>query len=180
MSVAAVVLGWNLTNEIYAAYGRARPLASGSLAAFVRPPDWVDRAVGDGSVVVVGQQFGTDTNDVHLLEFWNRSIDKVWSVDPSSPAPGPGPIADARPVEQRRDAAPDSRDGLCARGQRGVALQAPVIATAKPGQTLYRLDGKPLKIAFTQTGVYSDGWMSTRPPTTASTSRRPGRAGSRS
>jgi hypothetical protein len=157
VTLAALVLGWNLTNELYAASGE-RDLSERFARAFVQPPDWVDRAVGDGSVVVVGQQFGNDTNDIHLLEFWNRSVGRVWSVDPNSPAPGPGPTQ--TPDLERSDGTlvpgPETDYALAVRG---VALQAPVVAR-RPGQTLYRLDGKPLKIAFTQTGVYSDSWMS--------------------
>ena len=53
------VLSWNLTNEIYAAYGEY-DLSERMSRNFTQPHDWVDRAVGDGSVTLVGQQFGTD------------------------------------------------------------------------------------------------------------------------
>jgi hypothetical protein len=155
--VAAALLAWNLTNEIYASSGE-RDSSARFARGFVQPPDWVDRRVGNGSVAVVGQQFGSDTNDVHMLEFWNRSVDKVWSVDPGSPAPGPGPIQ--TPDLQRSDGTllpnPETDYAVAVRG---VALQAPVVAT-KPGQTLYRLDRKPLRLRFSQSGVASDTWMS--------------------
>jgi hypothetical protein len=157
-AVAATLLAWNLTNEIYAASGE-RDSAGRFVEGFVQPLDWVDRYAGDGSVVVVGQQFGSDTNDVHMLEFWNRSIDKVWSVDPGSPAPGPGPIQTPDLVRSDGTLLPNPETDYAV-AIRGVALQAPVVAT-KPGQTLYRLDGKPLKLAFSQSGVFSDSWMST-------------------
>ena len=59
MLVAAVIgftLGWNLLTEIYAANGERR-LSQRLATNFVQPRDWVDRAVGDGTVTLVGQQF---------------------------------------------------------------------------------------------------------------------------
>src|SRR5262249_32786653 len=48
----------------------------------------------------------------------------------------------------------------------GVALQAPVVAASPsgPAETLYRLDGRPLRLAFSQTGVESDGWATAAGP----------------
>ncbi len=157
--VAVFVLSWNLTNEIYAAYGEY-DLSERMSRNFTQPHDWVDRAVGDGSVTLVGQQFGTDHNGIHLLEFWNRSIDNVWSVDPTSPAPGPGATQTPDLVDADGTLFPSPGTDY-ALAVNGVALQAPVVARqAKVGQTLYRLDGGPLKLSYAQNGVFSDGWMS--------------------
>ena len=40
----------------------------------------------------------------------------------------------------------------------GVALQAPVTAR-RGGVVLYRTGRRPLKVAFSQAGVFEDGWM---------------------
>jgi hypothetical protein len=159
--VAVFVLAWNLTNEVYAAYGEY-DLAERMSRNFTQPHDWVDRAAGDGSVTLVGQQFGTDYNGIHLLEFWNRSIDKVWSVDPASPAPGPGPTQTPDLIKADGTLWPSPGTDY-ALAVNGVALQSPVAAhQQQAGQTLYRLGGGPLKLRYSQSGVFSDGWMSQR------------------
>jgi hypothetical protein len=157
--VAVFVLAWNLTNEIYAAYGEY-DLSERMSRNFTQPHNWVDRAAQGGTVALVGQQFGTDFNGIHLLEFWNRSIDKVWSVDPASPAPGPGPTQTPDLIKADGTLWPSPGTDF-ALAVNGVALQSPVAARDRTtGQTLYRLDNRPLKLRYSQSGVFSDGWMS--------------------
>jgi hypothetical protein len=157
-TVAAAVLTWNLTNEIYAANGEHKSSVQ-FLAGFTDPPDWVDRATARGSVVLLGQQFGSDTNGINLTEFWNRGIEKVWSVDPTSPAPAPGPTLtpDLVAADGSLGSNPDTDYALAVNG---VTLQSPVVEQ-RGSSTLYRIDGGPLRLAYSQTGVFSDGWMST-------------------
>ena len=155
VALAALVLGWNLTNEIYAASGE-HDFSARMARNLTEPYDWVDRATDGGSVVIVGQQI-TDPTGLWLTEFWNRSVKKVWSVDPAAPAPGPGPTL--TPDLARRDGtlAPSPGTGF-ALALNGIALQAPVVR--KVGTTtLYRLDGAPLQLAYSQSGVSPDaGW----------------------
>jgi hypothetical protein len=85
VTAAMVVLAWNLAAEVYAAIGE-HDFSARAEQNIPKPNDWVDRAAGDGTVVMLGQnmsQFGTN-----LTEFWNRSIEKVWSVDGTGPGPG--------------------------------------------------------------------------------------------
>lgn len=153
--LAALVLAWSLTGEIYAANGERR-FSARMAQNLTRPFDWVDRATHGGSVVIVGQQV-TDPTGLWLTEFWNRSVEKVWSVDPSAPAPGPGPTLtpDLALPDGTLTPSPGTRFALALNG---VALQAPVVRQI--GTTiLYRLDGAPLKLSYAQSGVFSDGWM---------------------
>ena len=163
-AVCAGLLVWNVTAETYAANGEYR-FSRFLVSAFPRPFDWVDRATGQASTVLVGQQFGSDDNGYNLTEFWNRSIVKVWSVDPSSIAPGPGPTLtpDLASPDGTLTPAPGTTFALAVNG---VSLQAPIVPTSPtvPGTTLYRLDGGPLRLAFSQTGVESDGWATAASP----------------
>lgn len=152
--IAAAVLGWNLLTEIYAANGE-RDFSDRIAAGLVVPYDWVDRIVGDGSVVLVGQQFA-DPTGLWLTEFWNRSIGKVWSVDPSSAAPPPGPTVTADLARPDGTMSPEPGTDY-ALAVNGVRLQGDPIVT-RPDGKLYRLDG-PIRLAENQTGVYGDGWM---------------------
>ncbi len=156
VGVVAALLTWNLTNEIYAANGERR-LSDQLAVNFVADREWVDEAVGDGTVTIVGQQH-VDPTAIWLTEFFNRSVTQVWSVDPSSPAPPPGPT-------ETPDLASPEGDLLPAPGTdyalavNGVRLQGDVVEALPDDLTrLYRLDG-PFRIAENQTGVFGDGWM---------------------
>lgn len=169
---AAVVIGvacgavgiWNLTAETYAANGEYR-FSRFLVSQSPRPFDWVDLANGRGSTVLVGQQFGSNANGYNLTEFWNRSIGKVWSADPSSIAPGPGPTLtpDLSKPDGTLFPSPDTEFALAVNG---LELQAPKVPTRVtiPGTTLYRLDNGPLRLRFSQSGVESDGWITAPDP----------------
>ncbi len=157
VAICTVVAIWNVTAETYAANGEYR-FSHQFVPSLPRPFDWVDTKTGGRSTVLVGQQFA-DPNGVYLREFWNRSISHVWSVDPTSPAPGPGPTLtpDVASPNGTMTPSPGTEFALAVNG---VALQAAVVAQAPsgPSETLYRLNGGPLRLAFSQTGVESDGW----------------------
>ena len=153
--LAVLVLAWNLTGEIAAANGE-HDFSSRMALNLTKPNDWVDRATRDGSVVIVGQQV-TDPTGLWLTEFWNRSVQKVWSVDRFAPAPGPGPTLTPDLASQDGTLTPSPGTGF-ALALNGVALQAPTVK--RFGTTiLYSLAGGPMKLAYSQDGVYSDGWM---------------------
>ncbi len=154
VTCAVLVLGWNLTTEIYAASGE-HDFSSRIAKNLTRPPDWVDVATHGGSVTTLGQQV-TDPTGIWLTEFWNRSVHKMWSTDGSAPGPGPTLTPDLARRDGTQRPSPGTEYVLA---YNGVALQAPVV---KRNETtiLYKVDGAPLKLAYSQSGVFSDGWMS--------------------
>src|SRR5207302_10582569 len=86
--VAAIfVLAWNLTGQIGAA-GASQTISDDLLANYPRPLDWLDRADGGKPAMYLGQEI-TDANGIWLLEFWNRSLHYVWSLDGTAKGPGP-------------------------------------------------------------------------------------------
>ena len=96
VALAAATLAWTGTAEVYAAHGENLF----SRAALRDPPEAARigstaRPQG-GSVTFLGQAV-KDPNPVWLLEFWNRSLTKVWALDGT--APGPRRNHDARPQE---------------------------------------------------------------------------------
>ena len=115
VAVAVGLLAWNLTAEVYAAVGE-HDFSARVEANIPKPNDWIDRAAGGGSVVMLGQRMNDNPLGVASTEFWNRSIQKVWSVDGSGP--GPGAHADARPAGRRRDPVAGPAHRLRARVQR--------------------------------------------------------------
>jgi hypothetical protein len=151
--VAVGVLTWGLTAEVYAAEGERR--ASRQIERNLSVPhDWVDQATGGGSVVILGQQFA-DPIGVYLTEFFNPSVKKVWSLDGSAPGPGAILTPDLAAADGTLTPSPGTDYALTTNG---VELQAPIVEQ-KDGATLYRLNGKPLKLAAGYNDLYTDGWM---------------------
>ena len=151
---AAIVVAWSLTTQVYAAEGEL-DLSNRTATNFTKPYDWVDRATGGKSVVVIGQQISDPTN-VWLTEFFNTSIRKMWSLDGSAIHVG-APILtpDLEASDGTLTPSPGTQYALALNG---VELRAPVVE--HHGQdTLYRLDGGPMKLAAAVTGRESDGWV---------------------
>jgi hypothetical protein len=155
---AVVVVAWGLTAEVYAANGERRQSQQidDNLPG---PHDWVDRATGGASTVVLGQQI-TDPKNIQETEFFNTSIRKMWSLDGTAINVG-GPILtpDLAAADGTLSPAPGTKYALALNG---VELRAPVVARQRVGkgiETLYRVDGGPLRLRSAVTGVTADGWI---------------------
>lgn len=85
--LALLIVAWNATGEIAAATG------TNSIARTARdnvgaPLDWVDRITGGKPTLYLGQGVA-DQNAEWTMEFWNRSIERVGSLDGTIQGPGP-------------------------------------------------------------------------------------------
>ena len=154
-SAAVVVVAWGLTGQVYAAAGE-RHFSQFTVTNYPQPYDWVQKATGGSSVVVLGQQIPTTPTDLWLTEFFNPSIRKIWSLDGSAVNVG-GPILtpDLDTVDGTLTPNPDTQYALAVND---VKLQAPVVLRRKD-DVLYRVDGKPLKLQEALVGRQTDGWM---------------------
>jgi hypothetical protein len=159
--VAAAVVAWNLTAEI--SFASASNRASDRFAENIRAPfTWVDDATGGASTLYLGQQM-SDQNGEWLLEFWNRSIKAVWSLDGT--AQGPGPFL--TPDQGRANGAltHDPHYPYVVEEQ-GIEVVGKTVAThlhsAGGGLEPWRLVklAPPLRLRGSVTGIFSDGWMS--------------------
>ena len=125
-TIAALTLAWTGTAEVYAAHGES--LFSERLyATLPKPANWLDRSTQGGSVTFLGQSI-KDPNPVWLLEFWNRSLTKVWSLDGTAPGPGATTTPDLK-----------SPDGTLNNPDTGFVLVTPGVDIA--GQSLGDADG---------------------------------------
>jgi len=87
VALAAMILAWNVTGEIGAAAGTVS--IGRSFADTLRPPfTWVDDATGRRPTLYMGAS-EQDQDAEWLLEFWNRSITRVSSLDGTVDGPGP-------------------------------------------------------------------------------------------
>ena len=154
-SAAVVVVAWSLTGQVYAAAGE-RDFSQFLVTNFPEPYDWVQEATGGESVVVIGQQIPTTPNSLWLTEFFNPSIEKIWSLDGSAVNVG-GPILtpDLDAVDGTLTPPPGTKYALAVND---VRLQAPIVARREDA-ILYRIDGKPLKLQDALVGRQTDGWM---------------------
>ena len=152
-AVACSIVAWNLAGELYAAAG-SNTAAGDLLEGFVDPPDWVDAAPGGAETLFLGKQV-TNPNGIHLLEFWNRSIDKVWSVDGT--APGPGHIVTPDLASAAGELFPDPHVPYVV-ADPGIEVVGRVVAAEGPWR-LYRV-APPLRLRNSTTGIFADGWMS--------------------
>ncbi|CAN5373989.1 hypothetical protein BH20ACT13_BH20ACT13_00300 [soil metagenome] len=153
-TAAVAVFTWTLTAEVYAAEGERR-LARQIADNLPAPYDWVDRATGGGSVVILGQQMTDDPTGVYLTEFFNRSVKKVWSTDGTAPGPGAILTPDLASADGTLTPSPETDYALTLNG---VELQAPVVKRMGP-YILYDVGREPLKLASGVNGIDRDGWI---------------------
>ena len=154
-AVAVALVAWNLTSEIYAEIGE-HDFSARVEANIPKPNDWIDRAAGDGSVVMLGQRMNDDPLGVATREFWNRSIEKVWSVDGTGPGPGHTLTPDLQDVDGTLSPDPETDFVLATDGVEVVGEE--VAANAAARATLVRLDG-PIRLRANETGISADGWI---------------------
>ena len=156
-SAAAVLLAcaavWGMTAEIWAFRGE-RVSAANFDSRLPQPRRWIDEATGGGSVTVLGQSLGPDPTVLWLIEFWNRSIVHVWSVDGSAPGPGPTLTPDLASI----DGTLSSNAGTdYALALNGVDLLGEPVASMDAAR-LVRLNGGVLRLRSSFTGVGEGAW----------------------
>lgn len=148
---AVLVLAWNVAGEISAGKG-ASAFSRNLLANFPRQKDWLDRATGGQPALYVGQKI-TDPNGIWLVEFWNRSLRYVWSLDGTAPGPGPVLTPNLGGPDGSLVPAPDVRYVVA---DTGVNLVGRVIERRSHWR-LYEIE-RPLRLSDAPTGIFSDGW----------------------
>jgi hypothetical protein len=155
-AVALLVIAWGLAGQVYmsrGAAGESRVMLGGFP---LDPPNLIDEATGGKAVTYVGQQV-IDPNGIHLLEFWNRSIENVWSLDGSAPGPGPSLSPDLASADGTLHPRSPSPYALT---DNGVLLAGePVLEIPGTNLRLYRL-GPTWRLRAYQEQVSVDGWMS--------------------
>ena len=185
---AALVLSWNLAGEISASNG-TNNFAQTLRSNFPSPPNWLDKATGGKPTIYLGQRI-TDPQGIWLMEFWNKSLDYVWSLDGTAPGPGTHPPGFVTP-----DAGPDGHltgrsiptgappgvnyivadssievagtfivnptiRHVITEDQFGFPVHQVVVQPAP--WRLLRID-QPLRLRSTPVGIEPDGWMTTPP-----------------
>jgi hypothetical protein len=151
-ATVVAVLAWNLTGEIAAA--NSSNSFSKTIAALPSPPDWIDRATGRQRSVFVGQELA-NSNTFWSIEFWNQSIQDVWTVDGSSPGVGQTWTPNFASVD-------GEVSGPRIADRWGIA-PVNITLAGRPkelagGLQLYELD-QPIRITSFTSNISPDGWM---------------------
>jgi hypothetical protein len=149
---AVLVLGWTMTGQLAAA-SASNSFSRDFLRNLPQPADWVDRATGGEPTLYLGQKI-SDENGLWLHEFWNRSIKQVWSLDGSAPGPGPTLTPD---LTSRTGTLAGDPDYDYVLAEQSIDLVGTVVQR-KGGWRLYRIQ-RPLRLATSTSGIYSDGWV---------------------
>ena len=162
--VALLVLAWNLTGQITGARS-SHEFGDQLLANFPRPLDWVDDATGGKPTVYYGQRVNVDPNGEWLLEFWNRSIQALWTLDGTGVGPGPTVTPDVvKPTgEIKLDRKFDyavTDEGVNLVGE-VIARRTHLVGGAPATWRLYRV-AHPMRLRKNVEGFYPDGWTGER------------------
>jgi len=152
IGLAVATLGWNLTGEISAANQAVSP-AKSELARLPSPPNWIDRANGQERTMFIGKAL-SNSEAFWTLEFWNKSIQDVWSVDASAPKPGPT----VSPNFYGTDGELDPQLPLhWVVAPPEIALVGKIVES-EGGLNVYRVP-RPIRIRSFVSGITADGWM---------------------
>jgi hypothetical protein len=154
LATTAAAVTMMLAGEITSSRGSAIT-SSTYLHNLAQPPDWIDRAADGASVTYLGQDIDTgQALGVNLMEFWNRDVKHIWSLDGSAPPPGPTLTPDLR-----------SSHGTLSSGK-GVDLVvspdrvslAGTVVAKNAGLTLLRVR-RPWALREASYGISNDGWI---------------------
>ena len=178
---AGLVLAWNITGQISAS-NATNGFAKTLLGNFPSPPNWLDRATGGKPTIYLGQRIPATPQGVWLMEFWNRSVRYVWSLDGTAPGPGYFLTPDAGPDGRLTSRAypegapPDAQYIVADAGIDvvGTFVEQPQIryvitrdafgfpihqVVVQPAAwRLLRID-RPLRLRSTPSGIEADGWI---------------------
>jgi hypothetical protein len=155
----AFVVVWNVLGELSAA-SASNAFSRSFLSNINGTPTWIDDETGGEATLYLGQQI-QDPNSEQLLEFFNRSVKQVWSLDGTAPGPGPTLTPDLAKTDGTLTHDPGYRYVVA---EQGIEMNGTVVkkhlhragGSYKPW-FLYRLSG-PLQLRAAVTGLYADGW----------------------
>jgi hypothetical protein len=166
---AAAIVGWNVTGELAAATA-TKSIARAQATTLGRPFQWVDDATHLKPTLYMGEA-EVDQNPEWLLEFWNRSITRVSSLDGSVLGPGPSGSPnvklDGTLYWQNDPNAPTPQYVYAVEDQPCIDFAGRTVKTHR-----YRGGGRlqtwklvrlatPNRLRSTCNGIYADGWTGT-------------------
>jgi hypothetical protein len=162
IAVAGVfVLAWCLTGQITGARA-SHEAGTQLLENFPAPYDWIDRATNGAPTAFIGQRIDNGPQGINLLEFWNRSIQGMYSTDGTTIGPGPSRYAALVSTVGALDVDPKFKYAVTNEGVNLVGdvveVKQHYVGGAASPWTLYRVT-KPMRLLNTVEGIFPDGWI---------------------
>lgn len=161
-ALAVAVVAWNLTGEIGAAAATVS-ISRANANTLKRPFSWVDDATKRTPTLYFGAG-ESDPNAENLLEFWNKSLTRISSLDGTVGGPGPagGPDLDRNGVVSWNGAAGQYEyaveDRPCVDFAGKVRELHPYLGGGEVQHwALVRL-AHPNRLVSLCMGLYPDGW----------------------
>jgi hypothetical protein len=161
ITVAGIfVLAWSLTGQIAGARA-SHEAGSQLLQNFPSPYDWIDRATHGAPTAFIGQRVSNGPEGIWLLEFWNRSIQGIYSTDGTTIGPGPSGYAGLVSTNGALDVNPKFKYAVTTEGVNlvghVVAVKDHFVGGAASPWTLYRVT-RPVQLSNSVEGLFPDGW----------------------
>jgi Dolichyl-phosphate-mannose-protein mannosyltransferase len=160
LAACAFTLAWSFAGELAGA-SASNSYARSFLSNIRGDPTWLDEATQGAPTLYLGQQM-QDSNSEWLLEFWNRSLKAVWSLDGTAQGPGPFLTPDLKATDGTLS--PDPHYPYVV-ADRGISIVGKALGRHfhEAGGSyvpwrLYRVSG-PLRLRSAYVGVQPDGWM---------------------
>ena len=150
-------IGWSMRAENVAAKA-SNDFSDQFFTSLPQPLSWVDEATGDQPVLYLGQKIA-DPNGIWSMEFWNRNVRRVWSLDGSAPGPGPVLTPSLISTDGRLAGDPGYRYAVA---DNGLSIVGDTVVE-KGGLRLVRI-ATPLRLRESLAGVFSDGWIGSSKP----------------
>lgn len=157
VAAALLSIGWSVRAETVASKA-SNDFSDQFFTSLPQPLSWVDEATGGKPTVYIGQKIA-DPNGIWSLEFWNRSVRGVWSLDGTAPGPGPVLTPDIVSTDGRLAGDPGYAYAVV---DAGLSIVGETV-TEKGSLRLVRI-GSPLRLRESLAGVFSDGWIGSMKP----------------
>jgi len=157
VGAALLAIGWSVRAETAAAH-YSNEFSQLFLKSLPQPLGWVDDATAGQPAVYLGQKIA-DPNGIWSMEFWNRDVRSVWSLDGSAPGPGSTFTPNIVSTDGRLAGDPGYRYAVV---DNGVSIAGETVAV----RGLLRLVriAPPLRLTELLAGVFNDGWIGSSKP----------------
>jgi hypothetical protein len=158
VGMALLSIGWSVRAEAVASK-YSNDFSELFFKSLPQPLGWVDEATGGQPAVYIGQKIA-DANGVWSMEFWNRDVRQVWSLDDTAPGPGPSQTPDIISTDGRLAGDPGYRYAVI---DSSLSIVGQTVAE-RGSLRLVRI-AAPLRLRESLTGVFNDGWIGNSKPT---------------
>ena len=157
VGAALLSVGWSARAEIVAS-DYSNEFSQLFFRSLPQPLGWVDDATGGKPAVYIGQKIA-DPNGIWSMEFWNRDVRRVWSMDGTAPGPGPTLTPNIETTDGRLAGDPGYEYAVA---DNSISIAGTTVAERGPLRLIQI--AQPLRLTESIAGVFSDGWIGSTKP----------------